>query len=76
MSDKKPTPAQMRALRFVKKHGQAFRPDDYYGYTHGVNVKRDVWYRCHEKGWLKRPDSAWNPSKLTPAGELAVKGEL
>lgn len=72
MTDRKPTPAQLVALKYVAANGESLRPHDYHRRNHGVDVRRDVWERCHELGWLRRDKGRGWPSRLTELGQKAV----
>jgi hypothetical protein len=69
----KPTKAQLRALRYVKENGPCIRPLCWHvakktQRMHGL-IRRDVWRRCHGRGWL---DQEKGMSDLTPSGLAAL----
>jgi hypothetical protein len=72
MSNDRPTPAQKEALEYIRKHGPTYRPTDYHRVQHGADVRRDVWERCHDRGWLHRSESWTGPSRLTDKGIAAL----
>lgn len=72
MTPKKLTRAQRYTLLFVAKHGPCYRPDDYHGYSHSGYVRRDLWERCHERGWLSQLGLEPGQSVLTEAGRAVL----
>jgi len=73
---KKPTPAQLEALQFMAKQSDPqCRPSGYYHARHELIVRRDVWERCHDSGWLAYEGvHFFGQSTITDLGREALGG--
>jgi hypothetical protein len=66
MSEKKPTPAQRRALEYVRDHGPCRLP-----WNTQLRVRLDVWERIRERGWVEIGD--YGKHHLTDAGREVLR---